>query len=275
MSQPEPGSAAETYEEYFVPAMFVPWARMLLRHASLQPGERVLDVACGTGIVARLAAPLVGSNGQVTAVDINPAMLKVALANPAPSGAMIHWQEGNAGALPFPDAAFDVVLCQHGLQFFPDRASAVREMRRVLAPSGRALVIVLQALGRHPVFEALVESAARHLSLPISAVMTPFALFDADELRGLFMDAGFGRVDVSPEAVTVRFPEPERFVPLAFMSSAAAVPAFARLAAPAKKALLETVCAEMEPTVRKYREADFVTFPMFAHVARATAQVLL
>ena len=171
MSQPEPGSAAETYEKYFVPAMFVPWADILLRHASPQPGERVLDVACGTGIVARLAAPLVGSKGQAVAVDVNPAMLAVARAHPAPSDATIHWQEGNAVALPFPDGAFDMVLCQHGLQFIPDRASAVREMRRVLAPGGRALVIVLQALARHPVFETLVESASRHLSLPISAVL--------------------------------------------------------------------------------------------------------
>jgi len=268
MSQPEPGSAAETYEKYFVPAMFVPWADILLRHASPQPGARVLDVACGTGIVARLAAALVGANGQVAAVDVNPEMLAVAHAHPAPSGAPIHWQVGNAVALPFPDCTFDVVLCQHGLQFIPDRASAVREMRRVLVPGGRALVIVLQALGRHPVFEALIESAARHLSLPISAVMTPFALFDADELRALFMAAGFGRVDVFPESVTVRFPEPERFVPLAFMSSAAAVPAFTQLETPARKALLETVCAEVEPIVRKYREAGFVTFPMFAHLAR-------
>lgn len=270
MSQPEPGSAAETYEKYFVPAMFVPWANVLLRHASPQPGERVLDVACGTGIVARLAAPLVGSSGQMVAVDVNPAMLAVAGAHPAPSGATIHWQEGNAAALPFPDGAFDVVLCQHGLQFFPDRAGAVREMRRVLVPGGRALAIVLQALARHPVFEALIESAARHLLLPISAVMTPFALSDADELRTLFMAAGFEGVEVFPESVTVRFPEPERFVPLAFMSSAAAVPAFTQLETPARKALLETVCAEVEPTVRRYRKTDFVTFPMFAHLARAT-----
>jgi len=106
----------------------------------------VLDVACGTGIVARQAAPLVGADGQVVALDMNPAMLAVARALPAPSGATIHWREGDAMDLPFEDGAFDVVLCQHGLQFVPDRARAVREMRRVLAPGGRALVIVLEAV---------------------------------------------------------------------------------------------------------------------------------
>ena len=128
-------------------------------------------------------------------------------------------------ALPFPDGAFDLVLCQHGLQFVPDRAVAVREMRRVVAPRRRALAIVLQALARHPVFEALMESVARHLSLPISAVMTPFSLCDADELARLYRGAGFEKVDILPESTTVRFPEPERFVPLAVTSSAAAVPA--------------------------------------------------
>jgi ubiquinone/menaquinone biosynthesis C-methylase UbiE len=124
MQRRQPRNPAETYEQYFVPAMFIPWATILLRYASPQPGERVLDVACGTGIVARLAAPLVGSNGQVVALDINSAMLAVARTLPAPSGATIHWQEGNAMALPSPDDAFDVVLCQHGLQFVPDPGGA-------------------------------------------------------------------------------------------------------------------------------------------------------
>jgi SAM-dependent methyltransferase len=201
---------------------------------------------------------------------MNPAMLAVARAQPAPAGAAIRWQEGNAMALPFPDDTFDVVLCQHGLQFVPDRAGAVREMRRVVVPGGRALVIVLQALARHPVFEALMESVARHLALPVSAVMTPFALCNADELRSFFTAAGFAKVDILPESTTVRFPEPERFVSLAVTSSAAAVPAFAQLEAPARAALLETVRGEVEPTIRKYRDADAVTFPMFAYIAVAT-----
>lgn len=114
-----------------------------------------------------------------------------------------------------------------------------------------------------------MESVARHLSLPISAVMTPFALCDVDELRTLFTAAGFKKVDIIPESTVVRFPEPERFVPLAVTSSAAAVPAFAQLEAPARAALLEAVRGETEPTIRRYRDGDVVTFPMFAHIALA------
>jgi ubiquinone/menaquinone biosynthesis C-methylase UbiE len=270
MNDPQPGNPAETCEDYFVPAMFLPWASILLRHADPRAGERVLDVACGTGIVARLAAPRVGFDGQVAALDMNPAMLAVGRALPAPSGATIVWQEGNAMALPFPDGAFDLALCQHGLQFVPDRGAAVREMRRVLAVRGRASAIVLQALARHPVFEALVEAVARRLSLPVSAVMTPFSLSDAEELGRLYTAAGFEKVDIRPESTTTRFANPDRFVPLAVTSSAAAVPAFAELQGPARAALLEMVRTDVEPVIRRYRDADAVTFPMFAHVVVAT-----
>ena len=115
-----------------------------------------------------------------------------------------------------------------------------------------------------------MESVARHLSLPISAVMTPFALCDAGELMNLFTAAGFKKVDILSESTTVRFPEPERFVPLAVTSSAAAVPAFAQLEAPARAVLLETVRRDVEPTIRRYRTVDAVTFPMFAHIAVAS-----
>ncbi len=91
-------------------------------------------MACGTGIVARYATPLLGAEGSVVALDVSPDMLAVARALPEPAGAAVEWQEGDATSLALPDSAFDLVLCQQGLQFFPDRAAAVREMRRVLAP---------------------------------------------------------------------------------------------------------------------------------------------
>jgi len=271
MNQPQSSNPAEMYQRYFVPAMFLPWSRLLLRQAALQPGERVLDVACGTGIVAREAAALAGAQGQIVALDMNPAMLAVARALPAVTGAAIDWQEGNATAMPFPDGSFEVVLCQHGLQLIPDREGVAREMRRVLAPGGRVLVMVLQALSLHPVFEALNEAVARQLAMPVAAVAAPFSLFDADELRNLFSAAGFGSVEVVPVSTTVHFPEPGRFVPLAVTSSAAAVPAFARLEAEARATLFETIRQEVAATLQKYTDGEVVSFPMFAHIAVASA----
>ena len=114
--------AARAYDDYLVPNMFRPWARALLDHAALRPGERVLDLACGTGVVAREAAGRVGVHGQVSALDLNPAMLEVARSHTAAPGAPdIEWIEGSAQALPFADASFDVALCQQGL----DRKSVV------------------------------------------------------------------------------------------------------------------------------------------------------
>lgn len=124
---------------------------MLLEYAAPQPGERALDLACGTGSVARHVAPLVGAEGKVVALDINPEMLAVGRALPAPEGATIEWQEGNAIALALPDGSFDLVLCQQGLQFFSDRAASLREMRRVLTDGERVVLSVWQALQRHPV----------------------------------------------------------------------------------------------------------------------------
>ncbi len=270
MSQAPPRNPAETYETYFVPAMFLPWATILMRRAAPRAGEHVLDIACGTGIVARQVAPLVGMRGQVVALDLNPDMLAVARSLPAPAGATIEWREANAMAIPFPAHTFDLVLCQHGLQFFPDRVGALREMRRVLKPGGRVVVIVLQALAQHPVFEALMQSVARQLALPVSAVATPFVLSDAEALRALFVAAGFAAVDVHAESTVAQFAEPERFVPLAVASSAAAIPAFVDLQGPARAALVETVRSEVESTLRRYRDADAVTCSMFAHVAVAT-----
>lgn len=270
MNQSQPSNPAETYEHYFVPAMFVPWAAILLGHARPQPGERVLDVASGTGIVARQVAPLVGSEGQVIALDMSPAMLAVARTLPAPAGATIDWQEGDALALPFPQGSFDLVLCQQGLQFVPDRAGAVREMRRVLTPGGRVLVIVLQALQRHPAFEALGEAVARQLGLSVSAVMTPFSLPDADELRTLFTAAGFQHVEVRPESTVVRFPEPQRWVQFAVISMAAAVPTFAQMDAPTRAALIAAVGREVAPILETYHEDEVITFPMFSHLAMAS-----
>ncbi len=265
----KPKNPAELYEHYFVPAMFTPWASILLDHAALQPGERMLDVACGTGIVSRLASPMLGEGGSVAALDTSQRMLAVARELPAPPGATIEWHKGNAMRLPFPEGTFDAVLCQHGLQFMPDRRAAVREMRRVLKPHGRVVAAVWQALARHPVFDALMHSVARRLSLPLADVAVPFSMSDAHELRDLFDAKGFDRVEVLSEAFLVHFPEPDKFVSRAVASTAAGVPAFARLEGTRRAALVDAVAADIALVLAKYRDPDEISFPMFANVAVA------
>lgn len=143
------GSTAELYERYLVPAITALWAADLVGRAAPQPGERVLDVACGTGVVARLAAKTMGA-GHVVGLDINAAMLAVARSRPAGPTPHIEWLEASALEMPFPDRSFDLILCQLGLQFFPDRSRALREMLRVLVPDGRLALSVFTAIERTP-----------------------------------------------------------------------------------------------------------------------------
>ena len=204
------GNAAENYERYFVPAIGAPLASDLIDAASLRPGERVLDVACGTGVVTRLAAGHVEAAGNVSGVDINPGMLAVAREN-APAASSIEWYEGSAEALPFADATFDVVLCQMGLQFFPDKPKALQEMRRVLAPGGRALINVP---GPTPQLFAVLENAlASHLGPDAAGfVRAVFSLHDPSDVHDLVRDAGLEDVEARSETKTLRLPPPAQFL---------------------------------------------------------------
>jgi ubiquinone/menaquinone biosynthesis C-methylase UbiE len=148
------GNAALAYEAHLVPAIFAAWAPRLLGSATPATGERVLDVACGTGVVARLAAERVGPRGRVAGLDLNPGMLAVAASRPV-TGAPTGWVQASAGRMPFPDHSFQVVCCQAGLQFFPDRPAALAEMARVLAPGGRLAALVWRSIDHSPGFAAL------------------------------------------------------------------------------------------------------------------------
>lgn len=201
------GTGAETYERFFVPAIATPVADRLLAAADLQPGERVLDVACGTGIAARLAAPLVGATGSVTGLDVAPEMIDVARAI-APT---IEWHVGDAAALPFPDDAYDVVLCQMGLMFMEDRDGAVREMRRVLAPGGRVVVITPGAI--QPLFELMEQAIVEHIGAELGGfVRAVFSMHDPDAVAALLRSAGLGDVDSRPTTATLALPAPAEFL---------------------------------------------------------------
>ena len=150
------GSAAELYQRYLVPGITSKWAEDLVHRAQLRSGEEVLDVACGTGVVARLAAKKMGS-GHVTGLDLNAGMLAVAR-GVSSEGPPVNWMEGSALDLPFPSGRFDAVLCQLGLQFFPDQPKALREMCRVVRKSGRVALSVYSPIERTPGANAFVRA---------------------------------------------------------------------------------------------------------------------
>jgi ubiquinone/menaquinone biosynthesis C-methylase UbiE len=199
------GSAAELYQRYLVPAITTKWAEDLVNRAQLRPGEAVLDIACGTGVVARLAARRVG-DGQATGLDLNPGMLAVARSVPS-EGAPIKWIEGSALDLPFPLDSFDVVLCQLGLQFFPDQQQGLREMRRVLRNSGRVALSVYSPIERTPgayVFVLALDEVLGENSSRIKRGEHSFV--GSAQLEALLNDAGFGAADVQTVTQTIAFP---------------------------------------------------------------------
>ena len=203
------GTAPEIYAEHLVPAVFAPWAPVLLDAAAVGIGHTVLDVACGTGVVAAAAVERVGPSGAVTGVDINPGMIAVAARTQG-----VRWARADAARLPFPDGGFDRVLCQAGLQFVPDRLGALREMGRVLRPGGRVALLVWRALHHSPGFAALADALQAVVGPEAAAVMrAPFVFGDDPRpLVTLLDSAGFGDVDVQARAGTVRFASVEAFV---------------------------------------------------------------
>jgi SAM-dependent methyltransferase len=202
-------SAAEIYEEFFVPALFQEWTAKVTTAAQLAPGQKVLDVACGTGVLARAAASRVAPGGTVVGLDRNEGMLRVARrATPG-----IEWRHGLAEALPFADHAFDAVISQFGLMFFEDRVTALREMRRVLRPGGSLVVAVWDVLEHSPGYAAMTVLLQRLFGDHVAdALRAPFVLGDPATLRELFAEAGIAGADVGTSTGTARFPSIESWV---------------------------------------------------------------
>jgi ubiquinone/menaquinone biosynthesis C-methylase UbiE len=244
------------------------WAPILVELAQPSSGERIVDVACGTGIVARIAAKRVGPTGAVVGIDLNPGMLSVArsvASTDRESGGPLQWQEASADKLPLPDGSFNVAYCQLGLQFFADRAAALREMRRVLGTEGRIALMVWRDIQESPGFAVLAEALERNIGQTAAAIMrAPFGLSNADELEALLSAAGFQSIAIQQRSGTVRFPSIERFV----LSYVAGSP----LAGPVSKAddaAREALLTDVRNALAKYASSTELAFPIAAHLASA------
>ena len=204
------GTAAELYQSFFVPSIATPVSGELLRTAAVQPGTRVVDVACGTGAVTRAAAEQVGPTGSVTGIDVAPDMIAVAKTIPA-GGAPIIWQEADAASLPLPDEFYDVGLCQMGLMFMADRAGALGELHRVVTLGGR---VVINTPGRiQPLFEVMEQAIADNLDPELGAfVSAVFSMHDPSVLVDLLQEAGFGDVTSKEYTATFDLPGPAEFL---------------------------------------------------------------
>jgi len=255
-------AAGRAYEALHVPALFAPWTERVLDAVRIGSGARVLDVACGTGILARAAAARIGPSGFVAGVDSHPGMLVVA-GERAPA---IEWRLGSAESLPYEDRTFDTVLSQFGLMFFTNRRLALQEMVRVLVPGGNLAVAVWDGLNRSPGYAAEVELLER-LAGPdaADALRAPFALGDATAVLSLLESAGVGSPAITTLDGTARFP-----------SIRAMVEADLRGWLPAMGVVLEEsriqrILAEAETALAPFRTPrGDVVFDTPAHIATGT-----
>jgi ubiquinone/menaquinone biosynthesis C-methylase UbiE len=257
--------AAELYERYVARYILGPWAPLLVDTACLAEGERVLDVACGTGLVARAAAKRVGSAGRVVGVDLNPAMIGVARSLPVPAGAPIEWLERDALDLRFEDVSFDVVLCQQGLQFFPDKAAAMREMRRVLKHGGRLALSVWTNAGLYnsAVGGALAQFVGNETAVRFCASRQAPT---REEIQRLAREAGFSAVEVGICRIKASLPRLDRFT----LHHLAATPVAPVIAA-ADPETRKKIGASVMNRLQRYADGDGVTYPEEAHVLTAQA----
>jgi SAM-dependent methyltransferase len=234
--------AAEVYESCFVPAIFGAWASPVADAAGIRTGNKVLDVGCGTGVLARQALRRVGHEGQVVGVDLNEGMLAVA----ARTELNIEWRLGDAASLPFEDASFDVVISQFALMYFPDRVASLREMWRTLAPGGRLAVAAWAPIDHARGYQILVDIAARQCGREAADVLAaPFVLGDQAGLAKLFVNSGISGANITLHEGSIRFPSVKEFIrievkgsPLAGLVSDDVMQA---LAAEAENALAEFV----------------------------------
>ena len=258
---------AEGYESYMVPTLFGPCARILIQAADPEPGERVLDVGCGTGIVAREVASRLGATSAVTGIDLSANMLTVARAAAAGERLAIEWREGNAEQLPFHDAAFDLVLSQFALMFVADKAAALSEMRRVVIESGRVLISVWQGLDRHPFYQTLHNVIQQRLGM--SALQGIFALGNADDVRGLALAAGFRRVDIKPFSLTARFPNPDDFIAGEIEVDTAAIPSMQHLDSKSRQAIVKAITRDMQSPLKELISDNHVVIPFHGLIITA------
>jgi ubiquinone/menaquinone biosynthesis C-methylase UbiE len=255
----------EIYERVLVQPLFRPFAEAVVDRLSPAQGDSLIDVACGTGIVARIARKKLGQSARIVAIDVAPPMLAVART----ADASIDWRAGNATALPVREGeSFSLLACHQGLQFFPDKPTAAREMRRVLAPNGRLAIACWRSIQDIPAALELNEIAERHVG-PI--VDSRHSFGSADSLRALLTDSGFHNVNVETFSHDVRFSDGTLFATLNAMAVIGMTERGKKLNEGERGELAGQIAAESHTVIARYTKNGEFVMPLSTNLATARA----
>jgi ubiquinone/menaquinone biosynthesis C-methylase UbiE len=269
IEEPKMSNPAETYESYMVPVLFAPWAARLIQSAKIQPHDRVLDIGCGTGIVARLIASTPDFIGTISGLDVSPHMLAVARAKGEQQALKIDWHEGRVESMPFQTGSYDLVVCQQALQFFADRKLALAEIHRVLSNDGRFVFSVWQGLDRHPFYKKLHSVIYKRFGM--SGVETIFELRNSNDVRSLIIAAGFRDLEVEQVSMTARFPDPAGFLAGEIDVDTACIPSMQHLRTDERQRLTADIRDEMAVPLREVTQNEHVVMPFHANIFHAIA----
>ena len=257
-------SPASIYETQLVTTIFEPLARTLIERARPKPGENVLDAACGTGVVARLVAPMVGPSGRTVGLDFDPVMIEMARSL-APE---IEWRHGDLQNLAFADELFDLVICQEGLQYLPDRGAGLRQIHRVLRPGGRMVLAIWSDLAKSPGHFLLFEALGEILG-PDGARPMAWSLADEAQLLKLVSEAGFVSVATTIVSLQTTYPSARRFVEILLNGSSKVTrELLAQIPADRKAAFIDEVAIRLHA----YETSDALELPMESRLLVAHKQ---
>jgi SAM-dependent methyltransferase len=259
-------TAGEAYEKHMVPGMFARWTERAVGLAALRPGERLVDVACGTGIGARVAAQALGRSGKATALDLDAGVVEIARCLPQGDGATIEYHCANALEMPFPDEAFDVALCLQGLQFFPDRVKGFTEIRRVLKPSGRLIATIWGPLEANKGHAAVVHAIERQ-QVDASAAKRACSFADPTEIRDAAARGGFGNIEVRTEDGASEFASFDSFMQGMTVGSPSTRRAVQLIPESGKARFVEDVREALAPWI----VGGKLAYPMRTHIVIARA----
>ncbi len=259
---------AQVYQEKFVPLLFAPWTQELLKRTAPQPGDAILDVACGTGVVTRAAAAYIDGSGRVVGLDISAPMLDVARSVHSPYTKLIEWRQASVEEMPFDDASFDVVLCQQAFQLFPGKEQTAREMARVLEPGGRAAVLVWSNVENFPVYQLLNDASTRLLGFP--AFAAPFSFPSAEALAAALSAGNFSDIRIESIRKKHFYPDPDGFLPVQVAASASVLPQMREMTPAELGSFTAALAAEVRAELDQFLVDDQFVFEGTANLALTT-----